>query len=560
MRGPGRRSILGVLLVPVLLLGAAAPESPVADAAMRGDEVAVRTLIQGGADVNAAQGDGMTALHWAARHGDGELVSLLIRAGANVRAGTRIGRYTPLHLASLEAHAAVVEVLLGASADPNAATTNSGATPLHLAAASGDREVLRLLLAAGAQVDAREASWGQTPLIFAAAKNRVEAISVLLEAGADPSLAAHTVDTAEREAGDEAADERLMGLLEEFKKQEGGGPDWQPSPSQVQAAIEAAREVQRKWPNVGPEGEAEEENEEQDPESRPPSYAELVSGWGGLTPLLHAVRQGHREAVLALLEGGADIDQASEGDHTSPLLMASLNGQFDLARLLLERGADPNGASQAGATPLYAVLEREWAPRSSYSHPIEHQQQETTYLDMVRLLLEAGADPDVRLASHLWYMEYTFGVLRGSGIDLRGATPFWRAAYALDVDAMRLLREFGADPAVPCRRKRSRRSPRPRPRSRPRARRRQRRPPVRRSLPVRRRSRRLKRRKRSRRRTKTRTIPAFLRSRSVGPPSTRSMPPPGSGTGSRSRATRTATCPRAGWRRSASWSRRRAPT
>ena len=129
--------------------------------------------------------------------------------------------------------------------------------------------------------------------------------------------------------------------------------------------------------------------------------------------------------------------------------MATVNGQFDLAMVLLERGADPNGASTAGATPLFTVLERRWAPRASYAHPTEHEQQQTTHLEMLEALLEAGADPNVRLETHLWYMEYTFGVLRGSGINLQGATPFWRAAYALDVEAMRLLKDHGADPNVP---------------------------------------------------------------------------------------------------------------
>ena len=178
------------------------------------------------------------------------------------------------------------------------------------------------------------------------------------------------------------------------------------------------------------------------------SYAQMVGSWGGLTPLLHAVRQGHRAAAEALLAGGADIDQPSEGDATTPLLMAAVNGQFDLALWLIDRGADPNAASTAGATPLFAVLERQWAPRASYAHPTEHEQQATTHLEVLEALFQAGADPNPRLKSHLWYMEYTFGVLRGSGINLQGATPFWRAAYALDVDAMRLLKEHGADPAI----------------------------------------------------------------------------------------------------------------
>lgn len=453
-------------------------DAPVADAAQRGDMDAVRRLLREGTDVNAPQGDGMTALHWAAERGDKDLCEVLLYAGARVDAGTRIGHYTPLHLAARAASEAVVEMLLKAGSDPNVRTTNSGVMPLHLAAAAGDPQVLRALLGGGADVDGTEGAWGQTPLIFAAANNRAAAVQALLEAGADPAITARSVDVAEQEKADAAAERRLGEFLAAFKEKEGGGPGWQPTPSQVQAAIDASREIQRKWPDVpdpADDGRAEDEGNEaadttaaeeasdDDPvqvgmpveadepseeEPRPMSYAQMVGAWGGLTPLLHAVRQGHADAALALLEGGADIDQPSAGDGTTPLLMAAVNGQFDLAMSLLDRGADPNLTSLAGTAPLFAVLERQWAPRASYAHPTEHLRQHTTHLELLEALLEAGADPNVRLKSHLWYMEYTFGVLRGSGINLQGATPFWRAAYALDVDAMRLLKDHGADPDI----------------------------------------------------------------------------------------------------------------
>lgn len=468
-------------LLGLMLLGAtlAPPDTPVADAARDGDIEAVRALVRAGADVNAAQGDGMTALHWAAERGSVELAEVLLHAGANVDAGTRIGGYTPLHIAAKEARGDVALLLLRSGSDPGATTTNSGVTPLHLAAQSGSTVVLQALLDAGADVDVTERAWDQTPLVFAAAQNRAPAVALLLAAGADPDRPSRAVDAAEWAEADRAAEQRLTELLEGMREKEGGGPDWQPTPSQVQAAIEASREIQRKWPNVprpeddergpanaegappagdtgeGPapdsltQGDGTEGEGEEDDEPRPPSYAEMVGQWGGLTPLLHAVRQGHEEAALALLDGGAAIDQGSSGDGTTPLLMAALNGQFDLAMTLLERGADPNLPGAAGATPLYATLERQWAPRASYAHPTEHQQQETTHLELLEALLETGADPNARLSSHLWYMEYTFGVLRGSGIHLEGATPFWRAAYALDVDAMRLLKAHGADPSIP---------------------------------------------------------------------------------------------------------------
>ena len=490
------RNILGVVALPLLLGGSTGPDTPVADAAQRRDITAVRQLLRQGADVNAAQGDGMTALHWAVQHGDIELGRTIIYAGGDVHAGTRIGRYTPLHMAARSGDVGFVTLLLEANADPNGMTTNSGVTSLHLAAASGDPGVLTELIQAGATIDAKESSWGQTPLIFAAANNRIEAIRVLLSSGADPSITSGAVNVVEHSEADRAAERGLSEFLAEFKEKEGGGTDWQPAPSQVQAAILAHREIQRKWPDLpssntekeeepveteeddeleevgpgaknalnaelasdqpeeveqpekpfGPDGTAADENEEE----RPPSYAQLVGSWGGLTPLLHAVRQGHMEATTALIDGGADINQPSGGDQTQPLLMATINGQFDLALMLLAQGADPNGMSMAGTTPLFATLERQWAPRASYAHPTEHEQQASTYLEVLEALLVAGADPDARLKTHLWFMEYTFSVLgRAGGANLRGATPFWRAAYALDVDAMRLLMDYGADPNIP---------------------------------------------------------------------------------------------------------------
>ncbi|MDE0473512.1 MAG: ankyrin repeat domain-containing protein, partial [Gammaproteobacteria bacterium] len=116
------------LAIIALLVAGPAARGPVADAAMRGDLEAVRALLEQGADANEAQGDGMTALHWAARNGDIEMARLLVTAGANVEAGTRIGRYTPLHLASRAGGAGVVEALLAAGADVHARTTNSGVT------------------------------------------------------------------------------------------------------------------------------------------------------------------------------------------------------------------------------------------------------------------------------------------------------------------------------------------------------------------------------------------------------------------------------------------------
>jgi ankyrin repeat protein len=172
MRNRSYSSILGTLFLTIVLSGAGTPESPVADAAMRSDVEMLRNLLYRGADVNAAQGDGMTALHWAAVNGQSDIGEMLLYAGASTEATTRMGAYTPLHLASREGHAGVALSLLEAGSDPNQRTSSGGVTPLHFAAASGDVETIETLLNYGAIIDEREEKSGQTPLIFAASLGR----------------------------------------------------------------------------------------------------------------------------------------------------------------------------------------------------------------------------------------------------------------------------------------------------------------------------------------------------------------------------------------------------
>ena len=127
---------MNALAVSLLALVAVQSETPVADAAQRGDTDAVRELLQSGGDVNAAHGDGMTALHWAAQRGDVELAQMLLYAGANVQATTRNGAYDPLLIASKYGHASMIVTLMKGGADANRRTEN-GTPALHLAAASG---------------------------------------------------------------------------------------------------------------------------------------------------------------------------------------------------------------------------------------------------------------------------------------------------------------------------------------------------------------------------------------------------------------------------------------
>ena len=426
-----------VALLAVLLSGALSTDSPVADAAMTGDLASVRALLSDGADVNAPQGDGMTALHWAARAAHADLAGLLLEAGADVDAATRIGAYTPLHLASEVGGSEVVGLLLEAGAEQTATTADvGGATPLHLAAGAGEADAVRLLLEHGGDADAREARWGQTALMYAAARGREAAVRALLEGGADPALATWVTDiTALAEwsqADRRARAARMRGEPE---------PPVPPRPAPSDAPLAAAPDA----PNAPADRPAAEDEDYERPieEPEPLGYGDLIGGHGGLTALLHAAREGHAGTVRALLESGADVNQVSGGDHTSPMLIAMINGHFDLAMELFEAGADPRLASVAGATPLFATLNAHWAPKSRYPQQHAYGQQRLSYLDVMRRLLDAGVDPNARLEKHLWWVSYNFDLLQ---IDLKGATPFWRAAYSLDAEAMKLLVEYGADP------------------------------------------------------------------------------------------------------------------
>jgi ankyrin repeat protein len=429
---------IALALCVSVIVGATPIQSPVADAAMRSEVETVRTLLRQGADVSAAHGDGMTALHWAAERGEDGLANMLIAAGARLDATTRLGAYTALHLASRAGYADVVATLARAGSDIGARTTTGGATALHFASGAGSAEVVAVLLDHGADVNVVETSRGQTPLIFAASYGRAEVLRVLLAHGAEVATTTTVIDIEARDA-DDREDQRLrdrqVAAMQGLSVEVGGDqPPGRGQGGQASSSLAAGR--------GRPTAPAEPRREANDME--PLSYAGLVGTHGGLTALLHAAREGHGQAVFTLLDAGADINQRA-ADETSPMLMAMINGHFDLALRLFERGADPHLASAAGVTPLLAALNVHWAPKSRYPQQLAFQLQEATYLDVMERLLDAGADPNVRLTKHLWYMSFNFDLLR---VDLTGVTPFWRAAYATDVAAMRLLVTYGADPST----------------------------------------------------------------------------------------------------------------
>jgi ankyrin repeat protein len=413
-----RVTAIGALSLSALLYAA---DNPVADEAQQGNTAAVIAALRHQADVNAAQGDGMTALHWAASRNNADLVEVLLHAGANVKAATRIGGYTPLILAAQNGSAAVIQPLIKAGADVNVRTAN-GTSPLMFAAASGDVDAVNALLENGAEVNATESMRGLSAVMFATAANRSGVIKVLAEHGADLKATTKIIDLRNLDRS------AFVGVLN-------GNPLPPSAATSGRAATLAEGSGSGMTPARG--GQPKAAGVDRDYQGN-----ELVHSQGGMTPLLFAARQGYIESAGALLAAGADVNQQNAGDQTSPLLEAVINGNFDVAKLLLDHGADPNLAAVGGGAPLYAVLNVVWAPRSVRPQPRAQLNQKLSYLDMMQALLDKGANPNARLLMRIWYS----GNL--SGVDEIGATPFWRAAYASDIPAMRLLVANGADPNI----------------------------------------------------------------------------------------------------------------
>ena len=297
----------GALAMAAWLYAAAA--APVAEAAMQGDRDAVKALLKQAADVNGAQGDGMTALHWAAIKNDAELAATLLYAGANVRAKTRLGDYTPLILAARSGNAAVLDPLIKAGADVNSKTSN-GTTALMLAAASGSVEAVQALVNHGADIMAVEPVRGLNAAMFAAASNRAAVITFLAKHGADLKATTKIVDL-------NAIDRSSFGGIL-F-----GNPAPPPAPGQTAAQAAAGLgqgqpnpQAGRNFPGGRGMGKAGIDRQYQ--------LNELVSTQGGMTPLLFAARQGYMESAQALISAGVDVNQVSAGDKASPLLTATL--------------------------------------------------------------------------------------------------------------------------------------------------------------------------------------------------------------------------------------------
>jgi len=440
----------------VFTASVAVNNTQIVEAARVGDLNAVRNLLNSGININETTGDGMTALHWASHRNDADMVTFLLNSGASTELGTRIGNYTPLHVASRNGSIDAVKLLVNSGADVSAITTNSGVTPLHLASTSvnNSAEIISMLVASGANVNARDFAGGQTPLMFAAGANRPDAALELLKNGADASLTTEVIDVLSSYVRDRAADQALRTALAELRRESGGGSDWRPTPSQLQQAILTQRTVASEKFEVSDvnslvQNQVRRVNSQRLRVIQPrlPIRHVQVGMAEGMTALVLAAREGNLEVVKAMVSHGVDVNTPTDGTNASALVTATINGFYDLALFLVQNGADPNIVKQPeNMSPLFAVLQSQYPGTPTYPQPQFHHLQNTSHYELMEALLAAGADPNVRLLMHLWYWEYNQGRV---GLDVTGATPFWRASFARDLRAMELLVRFGADVTLP---------------------------------------------------------------------------------------------------------------
>ncbi|MBI4885646.1 MAG: ankyrin repeat domain-containing protein [Acidobacteria bacterium] len=411
---PGVPWALTLVLLVVLATGVAAERSPLIDAAKGADTAAVRALIAKGADVNAAEPDGTTALHWASYRDDAESAEALLRAGARVNAANDLGA-TPLWIASVNGSAAMVRRLLEAGAGPDAALLG-GETPLMVASRTGNPDVVGQLLAKGANANPRAAR-GQTALMWAVAQKHADVVRVLLAHGADVH--------ARSEEWSEVMAVPPHGLLE-YNRAIPHGRDTALLFAARVGDLASARLLVAAGANVND-----------------------ADAWG-VSAVTLAAHSGFAELVEFLLDRGADASAATAG--FSALHTAIMRRDERIVSALLAHGADPNA-------PL-----RTWTPtrRSSRDWNFSSELVGATpfwlaarFVEpaIMRLLVKHGADPlvvhRVEYAddSQTRRTQATNAVLAATGM---GGGTAWEAPArsereALMLETVTLAVELGAD-------------------------------------------------------------------------------------------------------------------
>jgi ankyrin repeat protein len=383
-----------LILLVLVTVGASGRDLRLIEAAKKGDSAAVRALMRQQVDVNIREPDGTTALHWAIHGRYLEIVSLLVRSGANIRAENRYG-VTPLALAALNGPAPIIEALLEAGADPNT-TIADGETVLMTAARTGDTEAVSLLLAHGAAVNLKETWRGQTALMWAVAERQAAVVDLLINAGADihaRSNKGFTPFLFAVRSGDFAIVRRLLRAGADVNQPGGEG-----TPPLTLAIVNAHYELAAFLMDAG---------------------ADLSADAPGGTALHAAVRTRNYEygkvvrpaavqtgnlddlgLIRRLLDYGAYVDarivkplprQGGFDNNylplvgATPFLLAARAADPTTMRILLEYGADPSLPTNQKVTPLMVAAGTGYVQGQSIGGERER-------LEAVRLLVELGAD------------------------------------------------------------------------------------------------------------------------------------------------------------------------
>src|SRR5438128_1511373 len=399
---------LSLLMFGLAAASVAAEKTTLADAAEQRNRALIRTLLDARADVNAAQADGMTALHWAVYNDDVDTARLLVRSGANVNSANRYG-VPPLSLACTNGNADLVKLLLDAGADANA-SLQSGETVLMTAARAGNVEVVKALLALGATPNARERR-DQTALMWAAAEGHAAVVRTLIDACADVH--------AKLKSG-------FSPLF--FAVREGH--------------IDVTRTLLEAGVNVN-------ETLQREEIRRDLAVVGLVRN--GTSPLLMAVENGHCELAVALVDAGADPNDqrsgftplhavtwvrkpdASDQGNPAPIGSGRLSS-LQFVRALMERGANGNARLAKGA------------PRARSSASLLKMEGATPFLmaadradlPLMRLLRELGADPFLGNADNTTPLMAAAGFGTSDPLEEAGTEP-----EALE--ATQFLLDLGAD-------------------------------------------------------------------------------------------------------------------